>query len=273
VNGADTLRVKAVHIPCNRDVTTLTAKAPSITAPVRKDTIVTKIKPTLAIVTDTAYTITLACVVKDSKKNTPLQVKPSVIDISTNEEVPVTFSEEGGEWRGTVSRGKTYKIKCSTLGYKSAEQSVAIEKAFTRAELSLEPLKAGDNFIMKSIYFYPNTYALKKESAPDLQRLLSYLNENTNVTIEIQGHTNGDHHIAKNKAYSSLGEEWNFQGSAKNLSQKRAEVIRSYLVSYGIQPERLIPKGYGGKKPIILDPQDNEEGQMNIRVEIAILKS
>ena len=127
--------------------------------------------------------------------------------------------------------------------------------------------------VKKSIYFYPNTYALKKESAAELQKLLNFLSENETVSIEIQGHTNGDHRIVKNKAYATLGEEWNFEGSAKELSQKRAEAIKNYLGNNGVQSVRLSPKGYGGKKPIIKDPQNNEEGQMNIRVEIFILKS
>ena len=126
-------------------------------------------------------------------------------------------------------------------------------------------------FVMKSIYFHPNTYALKRESIGELQKLLNYLNNNPTASIEIQGHTNGDHRVAKNKAYESLGPEWNFSGSAKELSLKRAEAIKKFLETNGIPESRLVPKGYGGKKPIIRDPQTNEEGQMNIRVEVVIL--
>jgi outer membrane protein OmpA-like peptidoglycan-associated protein len=126
---------------------------------------------------------------------------------------------------------------------------------------------------MKSIYFHPNTFALKKESASDLVKLLKYLTDNSEIKIEIQGHTNGDNKIYKNKAYENLGEAWNFKGSSKKLSLKRAEAIIQYLTVNGINSERLIPVGFGGDKPIIDNPETMEDGQKNIRVEVSILQN
>jgi len=201
VNEKDTLKIKALHLPCKRDVDHLAVKV--VPVPKKQDTITTKIKVDAPVVTK-----------KDSVK-------------------------------------------------KDSSQSV---------HAAFKSLKEGDHLVMKSIYFYPNTYALKKSSSTELQKLLTYLLSDENVRIEIQGHTNGDHRIAKNKAYATLGEEWNFEGSAKTLSQKRAETIKKYLEANGVKPERLEAKGYGGKKPIIKDPQSNEEGQYNIRVELVVLK-
>ncbi len=196
INEKDTLKVKAIHLPCKRDLTALSVQHASL--PKKQDTVTAKIKVDAPMVTK-----------KDS-------------------------------------------VQSVSAAFKS--------------------LKEGDHLVMKSIYFYPNTYALKKSSSAELQKLLQYLSANETVRIEIQGHSNGDHRIAKNKAYSTLGEEWNFEGSAKNLSQKRAETIKKYLETNGIKPERLEAKGYGGKKPIIKDPQSNEEGALNIRVELVVLK-
>ena len=202
INEKDTLKVKAIHLPCKRDLTTLSVKTVSLTK--KLDTVAAKIS-----------------------------IAPPVV-------------------------AKKDSVK------KDSSNSMAAK---------LKSLKEGDHLVMKSIYFYPNTYALKKSSSGELQKLLQYLLANENVRIEIQGHSNGDHRIAKNKAYSTLGEEWNFEGSAKALSQKRAETIKKYLETNGIKPERLEAKGYGGKKPIIKDPQSNEEGALNIRVELVVLKS
>jgi outer membrane protein OmpA-like peptidoglycan-associated protein len=277
VNDVDTLKVKAVHIPCKRDVSSLTLKPAVITTTVKnQDTMVGKINTQeimpIKIKPDTSLGNLLFCIVKDSKKNTVLKIKPVITDVSGGEELSLG-NLETGEWSCPVVKGKSYKIKCNALGYKNYVQTIETGATTPTHTVLLEPLKPGDFFVMKSIYFYPNTYALKKESAPELQKLVDFLTENNSVSIEIQGHTNGDHKIAKNKAYASLGEEWNFSGTAKELSQKRAEVIKNYLINNRIAAERLIPKGFGGKKPIIIDPQDNEEGQMNIRVEIVILKS
>jgi outer membrane protein OmpA-like peptidoglycan-associated protein len=276
INGGDTLKVKAVHMPCKRDVSSLALNPTVIATPIKnRDTMVGKIATQeiipQKIKADTSFGNLLFCIVKDSKKNTVLKVKPVITDVLSGEELSLS-SLETGEW-SFPRKSDSYKIKCTALGYKNYAQTIEISKTAVNIVVLLEPLKPGDFFVMKSIYFYPNTYALKKESAPELQKLVDFLSENSSVSIEIQGHTNGDHKIAKNKSYASLGEEWNFSGTAKELSQKRAEVIKNYLINNRIATERLTPKGFGGKKPIIIDPQDNEEGQMNIRVEIVILKS
>jgi len=262
-------------LPCKRDVVHLSVKDISVkSTPKKQDTIKAKISVPIVVKKDSvktdsvlSVTTTLVCKILDAKKKTSVDATLIVIDEASREEF-VSNSEHNYK----VEKGKKYKLKCTAFGYKNYEQNITISNQTNVVEVLLEPFKEGDNFVMKSIYFYPNTYALKKSSSNELQKLLDYLLKNENISIEIQGHSNGDHKIAKNKAYSTLGEEWNFEGSAKLLSQKRAEAIKKYLESNGVKPERLEAKGYGGKKPIIKDPQTNEEGQLNIRVELVILK-
>ncbi len=56
-----------------------------------------------------------------------------------------------------------------------------------------------------------------------------------------------------------------------NLSQKRAESCRDYIVSKGIKASRISAKGYGMTKPIA--PNETEMGrEQNRRVEITITK-
>ncbi|HKC68886.1 MAG TPA: OmpA family protein [Bacteroidia bacterium] len=275
INENDTLRVKALHLPCKRELVHLSVKDISIkTTQKQPDTNVTKVIPPILVRKDTIKKDSvlqekpiLVCKVSDVKKKTITNATIIIIDEASREEI-VPNSEHSY----TVEKGKKYKIKCTAFGYKNYEQSITITNQTNVAEILLEPLKAGENVVMKSIYFYPNTYALKKSSLGELEKLLQFLVNNPNIHVEIQGHTNGDHHIAKNKAYSTLGEEWNFEGSAKALSQKRAETIKKYLETNGITADRIMAKGYGGKQPIIKDPQTNEEGQLNIRVELVILK-
>jgi len=54
------------------------------------------------------------------------------------------------------------------------------------------------------------------------------------------------------------------------ISQKRVEAIVDYLVSKGIEKQRLVGKGYGESNPI--SSNSTEEGRMkNYRVEFIIL--
>jgi outer membrane protein OmpA-like peptidoglycan-associated protein len=323
--GNDTLKVKAFHSPCKKDITTLSiteklkeplkdtvAALPPKIVPIIKDTIaalppkvVPVIKDTVAIIPpkiepiiqntvaivppkivpiikDTVKTIEPAlaknelnnrieCFVRDKKKLNLINSNLTVIDLDTKEYI-IPVSLITGKWGLILEKGKDYKIKCTAFGYNDLEVVWDLSKG-EAIELFLEPLKVGDNFIMKSIYFHPNTYALRQESADELQRLLQYMTDNPSVNIEIQGYTNGDNRIYKNKAYENLGEEWNFQGSSKTLSLKRSESIKKYLVNNGINEERLFPTGQGGDKPIYENPETMEEGQRNIRVEILILKN
>ena len=73
--------------------------------------------------------------------------------------------------------------------------------------------------------------------------------------VEIQGHTD-----------NIGGYEYN-----KRLSRLRAEAVRSYLIQNGIEPERLVARGYGEDRS--LRSNDREEGRaVNRRVEFHILE-
>lgn len=74
---------------------------------------------------------------------------------------------------------------------------------------------------------------LTKDSEKELMALVTLLNENPNITIELGAHCDyrGD-------------EKYNLW-----LSQKRAESCVKFLIKNGIEKERLTPVGYGVTKP------------------------
>ena len=58
-------------------------------------------------------------------------------------------------------------------------------------------------------------------------------------------------------------------GANVNLSQQRAEAVRSYLVQQGVNPNVLIAKGYGETRPV--GSNDTEEGKFrNRRIEFSV---
>jgi outer membrane protein OmpA-like peptidoglycan-associated protein len=56
------------------------------------------------------------------------------------------------------------------------------------------------------------------------------------------------------------------------LSDRRAKSAVDYLVSQGIDPTRLVARGYGESKLLIADAQTEEEHQVNRRTEFKILE-
>jgi hypothetical protein len=63
------------------------------------------------------------------------------------------------------------------------------------------------------------------------------------------------------------------KGLSAKLSKKRAEIVYNYLIAKGIAKERLLVKGYAGRKPLIKHPKNKTERETNMRVEIKIIDS
>lgn len=107
------------------------------------------------------------------------------------------------------------------------------------------------NLILKGVNFETGLAVLTPESYSILDEVYESLREWPEIKLEIQGHTD------------SVGDD----RTNLMLSQKRAESVRSYLVSRGIAGDRIIPIGKGETVPIA----DNKTAQgraANRRVEL-----
>ena len=105
--------------------------------------------------------------------------------------------------------------------------------------------------VLEGVNFALNSADLTPESYQILDRVVTGLNDWPEVRVEIGGHTD------------STGEDAYNMG----LSQRRAESVRSYLVSKGVKASRLEAKGYGETKPVASN--DTNEGRAkNRRVEL-----
>ena len=204
-------------------------------------------------------------IVRDSLKHTSIESEISFIKNSNGISPELTLKEKG-KYEFRLEKNRGYHLLFSAIGYKSMDVvfiTTDTLHSFSN-DVDLTPLKEGDNFVMDNIYFHPNSYYLKGGSQEELDKLFSYLKSSIGTTIEIQGHTNGSKRIKG--SYKS-----NFKGSAKKLSQMRAEKIKKYLVDKGISSERISSIGYGGSKPIFPKPKNQAQANKNIRVEVLIL--
>ena len=101
-----------------------------------------------------------------------------------------------------------------------------------------------------------------EEGKEELDKLYALLMQHPSYIIELSAHTD-----------SRGSDLYNL-----NLSQKRAESVKKYLVSKGIPEKRLLAKGYGENLPVAdnenSDGSDYPEGRMkNRRTEFRILFS
>ncbi len=104
------------------------------------------------------------------------------------------------------------------------------------------------------IHFGPNKSELYENAKIEIDKLYEEMVKNPTMKIEVAGHTD------------NVGEDAvNF-----NISQKRANAIKAYLIEKGISEKRITAKGYGETAPI----SDNftEEGRTrNRRIEIRMM--
>jgi outer membrane protein OmpA-like peptidoglycan-associated protein len=138
--------------------------------------------------------------------------------------------------------------KQSTLSASTANPK---EKLPNPTGKSFEKIEKGKAIVLNNVYFEQSSFIMQKESYPELDKVVFILKTNPQTKIEIGGHTDN---IGDNRLNLAL-------------SENRAKVILNYLVSKGIDEDRLLYKGYGGTKPVA--PNDTEDNKKkNRRVEI-----
>jgi outer membrane protein OmpA-like peptidoglycan-associated protein len=109
---------------------------------------------------------------------------------------------------------------------------------------------------IQGITFKLNSAEIKSSSFAVLDRAVKVLTEYPNLYIEIQGHTDN-----RGK------DEYNL-----DLSQRRADAVKGYMVKKGVAEERLRARGYGMTQPVANN--DTPEGQAeNRRVEFRRIAS
>jgi len=96
---------------------------------------------------------------------------------------------------------------------------------------------------------------IRPDAESSLLSVLTVIEEHPNTNIRIEGHTD-----------NTGSDDYN-----QNLSEKRADAVKDWLIENGCSPDNLTTIGYGESKPIVSN--DSESGrQQNRRVEIIIEK-
>jgi len=107
---------------------------------------------------------------------------------------------------------------------------------------------------LDNIYFATGSAELTGDSEPALKVMEDAFNKYPKLKVEISGHTD------------NVGDA----GTNLELSKKRAESVRNYLVGKQIESSRITVTGFGMNKPV--ESNDTEEGRYkNRRIEFKIL--
>ncbi|MCX7955297.1 MAG: OmpA family protein [Bacteroidales bacterium] len=206
----------------------------------------------------TTKTVFFKISVYDSETNKAIEVRCKVINLEKNIVVydKLTSSNENDYVYIGLPVNEHYGLYIVKEGYMFySEHFYVSEKDTIPAvkKIYLSKITKGKSFTLPNIFFDTDSFNLKPLSYTELIQLSEYLKNNTNVSIEICGHTD-----------NSGSDEYN-----KKLSEKRAYSVYSFLIQQGINKNRMTYKGYGSSKPIASN-ETSDGRSLNRRTEIVI---
>lgn len=129
-------------------------------------------------------------------------------------------------------------------------QSAALRRDY-QMDIYIIPATSKPIITLPDLLFDIASYKFKNESYKSLERLVDYIELNTNKSIEIYGHSD-----------NTGTDEFN-----KLLSENRANELKKFLVDNGVDEDKIKTFGCGSQKPVL--PNNTlANRQKNRRVEI-----
>lgn len=171
------------------------------------------------------------------------------------------LTNDSGKFSIRLPAGDKYEI--FILGFKDstsynildipATTGNAYYKNAFKVDIQFQPAKT---FVLDDCNFETGKATLQPESYAVLDELVAYLVRKDDEKIELGGHTDNVGSAASNL----------------KLSLDRANTVRAYLLTKGIDPDRVTAKGYGMTQPIA-DNKSEDGRALNRRTEVKILEN
>jgi len=203
----------------------------------------------------------------DGKTGQPLGAKivyerlPDGADLGINQSDPRTGEYEihlpGGYLYGIRAEANNYMSESETLDLRGVTSDTKItNKDFTLKPIQVVPIERDAIVRLNTIFFDFAKAILKPDAFPELERVVKLMNDRPAMLIEISGHTD------------NIGSDETNQ----KLSERRANAVKTFLVSKGVDVSRITAIGYGETKPIVSNDDEKDGREINRRVEFKILK-
>ena len=198
--------------------------------------------------------------VLDANTNAPLDASLFYENLKSKKELGLAHSNPAtGEYKIILPYGEHYGFTAQASKHIAISDNVNIEGTGEYIEIEknfyLVPIELGKPVRINNVFFARSKASLLSTSFPELDRLAKFMKDNPNMTIRLEGHTDG------------IGNPVDLM----KLSWDRVAAVKKYLTSKGVNTDRIEGKGYGRSRPIA--PNNNEENRKkNRRVEFVITK-
>lgn len=195
--------------------------------------------------------------VRDRKTGQPVDATMTAVDLNTNEVVSTGKTDNNGNYDLGVDHPGKYSVTADadnylfgTVSFEVAEDGHIVQG---NHDIPLEDASSGRTRLL--VYFDYDKSTLQRSSYPELNRAARYIKANPAMEVEIAGYTDNKGTDAYNL----------------DLSQRRANSVRDYLITKGVEANHVTAKGYGKASPVA--DNDTEDGRaQNRRVEFVVTK-
>lgn len=197
--------------------------------------------------------------VVDKNNQLPMDVKITTTDLQSDKIQSVHHSNaKTGEFLIIVPENKNFKITIEKNGYlfQSFNLHVPENKSYLELvkDIELDTIVAGRKTYLRNVFFANNEAQIKEESYPELQELISIMDQNPQMFIEIVGNIDDINDSKHNKF----------------LSESRATAIQEYLVFHGIDEKRILPMGFNSE---LVTNNNIEQMLEHLEVEVKIISN
>ena len=199
----------------------------------------------------------------DSETNAPVTVQTKII----YEKLPYgddmglySTTRESSDYSFWLLPNFRYRIEITATGYFPYNEELVVNDLIREGEINKDFVLSShrkDQLIrMNNLVFEQGKAEILPSSYSELNTLARMMQDNENMIVQLEGHTD-------------------FRGRPSlnmDLSRKRVEAVQEYLVNKGIKKKRISVKAYGGTQP--LTREDTEDARRkNRRVEVRILQN
>lgn len=202
--------------------------------------------------------------VRDSINNRPIANATIRLTDENNNQIAFIETDEQGNYAVEVKRDRSYPIQTRHIKYDEKQEVINTRNTDELTELvydiELSPINDVEYLAeIDKIYFDFDRHNIRPDAAAELDKLVNLMqNEYPQLVIEISSHTD-----------SRGPAEYN-----RKLAERRAEATYDYLVSQGVNEDRIVNYlGYGEDQPEVQCERCNErEHQLNRRSIFKVVK-
>jgi outer membrane protein OmpA-like peptidoglycan-associated protein len=189
----------------------------------------------------------------------PVSATFEVKDAVTKKLTKISVDSISGEYAFIVNFDHDLVISVKKEGYAFESQYLSVidssNSGVKKKDIELKKLEVGGQYTINDILFSSNSYELNDTIKAVLDEFADYMNENSELKVALQGHTDNVGNPHDNMI----------------LSENRARAVFDYLLSRNINKARLTFKGYGETKPI--SSNGTEEGRAKNRRTVFLVTS